>query len=155
MRKVLLTGMSGVGKSTVADRLRELGYKAIDTDYGGFSEVDDQGEQHWRVDRIRDLLGTEDTEVLFVVGTDRAQATLAAEFDHIILLSAPRAVMLERIAQRTNNPFGKTREQLAKIVSDTELYEPMIRERASHEIDTNRPLNDVIHDILTIVTAPR
>src|SRR6266545_3456315 len=37
MKRVLLTGMSGPGKSTVIRHLAELGYKAIDTD-DGFSE---------------------------------------------------------------------------------------------------------------------
>ena len=35
--------MSGVGKSTVAERLSELGYKAVETDYGDFSVVDEHG----------------------------------------------------------------------------------------------------------------
>lgn len=46
MRRVLLTGMSAVGKSTVAERLSELGYKAVDIDEGGYSKVDEHGDQH-------------------------------------------------------------------------------------------------------------
>ena len=44
MKRVLFTGMSGVGKSTVAERLTELGYKAVDTDHDGFSVVDERGD---------------------------------------------------------------------------------------------------------------
>lgn len=33
MKRVLLTGMSGTGKSTVIDKLAEGGYRAVDTDY--------------------------------------------------------------------------------------------------------------------------
>lgn len=32
MRKILITGMSGTGKSSVIERLGELGYKAVDLD---------------------------------------------------------------------------------------------------------------------------
>ena len=71
MQRVLLTGMSGVGKSTVAERLSELGFKVVETDYGGFSVVDEHGHQHWDVDRVRELLATEDADVLFVVGFGR------------------------------------------------------------------------------------
>ena len=44
MQRILLTGMSGVGKSTVAERLSELGYKVVETDYGNYSVVDEYGE---------------------------------------------------------------------------------------------------------------
>ncbi len=34
MKRVLLTGMSGVGKSTVSERLSALGHKVVEADYG-------------------------------------------------------------------------------------------------------------------------
>jgi dephospho-CoA kinase len=154
MRRVLLTGMSGVGKSTVAARLSRLGYEAVDTDHDGFSVVDEHGGKRWDLDRIRRLLATEDVDVLFVVGTDESQGRLYPYFDDIVLLSAPREVMVERIASRTNNPFGKSPDELAKIISDLETYEPMMRRTATHEIDTSKPLDDVIEEILRLVEQP-
>jgi dephospho-CoA kinase len=35
MKRVLLTGMSGTGTSTVINELGARGYKAVDTDYTG------------------------------------------------------------------------------------------------------------------------
>ena len=154
MRRILLTGMSAVGKSTIAERLSELGYKAVDTDEGGYSVVDDRGDQHWDVDRIRMLLATEDADVLFVVGSDDAQVQFYADFDHIVLLSAPREVMVERLATRTNNPFGKTSDELAKVLADLETYEPLMRRDATHEIDTSQPVDDVIDEILSLIRQP-
>ena len=154
MKRVLLTGMSGVGKSSVAERLSELRYKVVETDYEGFSVVDEHGNQHWDVDRVRELLATEDADVLFVVGSDDAQVLFYPEFDHIVLLSAPRDVMVERLAARTNNPFGKSSEELAKILADLEAFEPMMRQAATHEIDTSKPLDRVIDEILSLVREP-
>ena len=154
MRRVLLTGMSAVGKSTIAERLSELGYKAVDTDHGGYSVLDERGDQHWDVDRIRQLLATEDADVLFVVGSDDAQVQFYPDFDHIVLLSAPRDVMVDRLANRTNNPFGKTSDELAKILADLEKYEPMMRRAATHEIDTSKPLDRVIDEILGLISNP-
>jgi len=154
MQRVLLTGMSGVGKSTVAERLSELGFKVVETDYSGFSVVDEHGHRHWDVDRIRELLATEDADVLFVVGSDDAQVLFYPDFDHIVLLSAPRDVMVERLASRTNNPFGKSAEELARILSDLETFEPVMRRAATHEIDTSKPLDRVIDEILGLVRQP-
>ena len=72
MERVLITGMSGVGKSAVAERLSELGYKAVDLDDGDFSWVDERGDRHWAVDRVRQLMATGDADVLFVIGSDDA-----------------------------------------------------------------------------------
>jgi broad-specificity NMP kinase len=151
MKRVLLTGMSGVGKSTVAERLTELGYKAVETDHGGYSVIDEDGSQHWDVDRIRQLLATEDVDVVFVVGADDAQVLFYPDFDHIVLLSVSRDVMVERLASRTTNPFGKRPDELAKILADLEEFEPMMRRGAMHEIDTSKPLDLVIDEILDLV----
>jgi shikimate kinase len=145
--------MSGVGKSTIAERLSELGYKAVDIDYG-FSVVDETEGQHWDVDRVRRLLATEDVDVLFVVGSDDSQVLFYGDFDDIVLLSAPRDVMVERLATRTNNPFGKSPDDLAKVLADLEEYEPMMRRSATHEIDTSKPLDRVIEEILSLVRQP-
>jgi broad-specificity NMP kinase len=154
MQRILLTGMSGVGKSTVAARLSELGYKAVDTDYGGFSVDDEDGGRHWDVDRISRLLATEDVDVLFLVGSDDSQGLFYRDFDQIVLLSAPREVMVERLASRTNNPFGKRPGELAKVFADVDTYEPMMRRWATHEIDTSNPLDRVVDEILSLVPKP-
>src|SRR5215470_14919911 len=42
MKRVLLTGMSGTGKSSVIRALADLGYKAIDTDDGWCEQLPDR-----------------------------------------------------------------------------------------------------------------
>jgi broad-specificity NMP kinase len=151
MQRILLTGVSGVGKSTIAARLSERGHKAVDTDYGGYSVVDEHGLQRWDVHRIRQLLDTEDVDVLFVAGSDDDQVAFYPDFDHIVLLSAPREVIVERLAARANNPFGKSADELAKVLADLVMFEPMMRRSANHEIDTSKPLDHVVDEILGLV----
>ena len=41
MKRVLITGMSGAGKSSLLDELAARGYRTVDTDYGGYFQVID------------------------------------------------------------------------------------------------------------------
>jgi dephospho-CoA kinase len=143
MRRILLTGMSGTGKSSVIRALADLGYKAIDTDDGWCEQLPD-GRQRWREDAIAALLAAEDTNVLFVAGCEENQVRFHPQFDRIILLSAPAETMMQRLEARTGNPYGKTPGDLDRIISDTRNIEPLLRQAADHEISTTLPLRDVV-----------
>ncbi len=109
VKRVLLTGMSGTGKSTIVQELAARGYKAIDTDSDEWSEwvtipVDHSdtasssaGEELvepaeewqgrdwvWREDRIQRLLSTEDADMLFVSGCKSNQGKFYPQFDHVV-----------------------------------------------------------------------
>ena len=68
MKRILLTGMSGTGKSTVIDELAARGYKAVDLDQPGWSEYAPDGEWVWSEARVKELLISENSEMLFVSG---------------------------------------------------------------------------------------
>jgi dephospho-CoA kinase len=150
VKRVLLTGMSGTGKSSVVQALAARGYKAVDTD-DGWSEPLPDGRQRWREDAIDRLLDTEDADVLFVAGCEENQAQFHPRFDHIVLLSAPVETLLERVATRTGNPYGKSAEELSRILDDLENVEPLLRRVADHEIRTTAPLDEVVEDVLRLV----
>jgi dephospho-CoA kinase len=152
VKRVLLTGMSGTGKSSVVQALAARGYKAVDTD-DGWSEPLPDGRQQWREDAIERLLDTEDVDVLFVAGCEENQAQFHPRFDHIVLLSAPVETLLERVATRAENPYGKSPEELSRILDDLENVEPLLRRAADHEIRTTAPLDEVVEDVLRLVDA--
>jgi dephospho-CoA kinase len=151
VKRVLLTGMSGTGKSSVVRALAARGYK-VDTD-DGWSEPLPDGRQQWREDAIDRLLDTEDADVLFVAGCEENQAQFHPRFDHIVLLSAPVETLLERVATRTGNPYGKSPDDLSRILDDLENVEPLLRRVADHEIRTTAPLDEVVEDVLRLVDA--
>jgi dephospho-CoA kinase len=170
VKRVLLTGMSGTGKSTLIRALASRGYRAVDADSDEWSEwvpIDGDADPFsspadpdsvwrnqdwvWREDRIQRLLSTEDADVLFVGGTAANQGTFHAQFDHIVLLSAPAEVLIERLATRTPNPNGKSRDELARVLEHVQTVEPLLRRAASLEIDTSAPLDQVLETILETV----
>jgi shikimate kinase len=142
--------MSGTGKSSVVRALVASGCKAVDTDDGWCEPLPD-GRQQWREDAIAALLASEDTDVLFVAGCEQNQVRFYSEFDHIILLSAPADVLLDRLANRTSNPYGKAPDELGRILDDLATIEPLLRRAADHEVRTTMPLSDVVATLLGFV----
>lgn len=158
---ILVTGMSGTGKSTALNCLEQRGYRAVDTDVGGWIEdvllPDGTGvEPQWREDRIDALIAEHELsgEPLFVAGSVWNQDKFYPRFGEIVLFSVPLEVMLERIANRDTNPFGKTAEERDRIVTDTAEIEPLLRSSATVEIDTRKPLAEVVDQLAALAGPP-
>ena len=146
---VLVTGMSGTGKSTALAELGCRGYRVVDTDEGDWTkDVPSQNgrgtERLWREDRIGALLAEQEAGVLFVSGCVPNQGTFYPRFDAVVLLSAPADVIVARIASRETNDFGKTDEERDWIMEDLAAVEPLLRAGATAEIDTRGPLDEVV-----------
>jgi len=120
MAKVLVTGMSGTGKSTALQILAARGHRTVDTDTDRWSHwvrlADGSPDWIWREQAIADLLAGHDGGSLFVAGCKSNQGRFYPRFDHVVLLSAPADVLLARIARRTNNPYGKRPDERAAIL---------------------------------------
>lgn len=152
VKRILVTGMSGTGKSTVLAGLARRGYRVADTDYDGLTEdvplPDGSGlEQLWREDLMSALLAEDSDGPLFVSGCTSNQGKFYDRFDAVVLLTAPTDVLLERLATRTTNPFGKDPAELDRILEDLATVEPWLRRAATIEISTERPLEDVVEAI--------
>ena len=144
MTVVLVTGMSGTGKSAALAELARRGHKVVDTDYGGLTDGGPGSERLWREDRIEALLDEHEEGVLFISGCADNQGTFYPRFDAVVLLSAPADVILERIAGRESNDFGKTAAERDLILHDLATVEPLLRDGATAEIDTRAPLEEVV-----------
>jgi shikimate kinase len=138
--RVLITGMSGVGKSSLLAELSRRGYRTVDTDHGDYHESVD-GEWLWREDRIAALLSSDGP--LFVQGTTRNQVVFYPLFDHIVLLSAPAEVLVDRLRSRTTNPYGKDPADVAETPGYLETVEPLLRQAATLEVVTTVPVEQV------------
>lgn len=132
--KILLTGMSGTGKSSVLEELQHQGFDVVDTDHGGYC-LEQNGERLWHESKMHSLL-TSSHVTLFVSGCVANQGKFYPLFDKVILLSAPKAIMLERVKNRSNNSYGKTQTEQAEILAHLEEIEPRLRAGCHLEINT-------------------
>jgi hypothetical protein len=140
MPKVLVTGMSGTGKSTALDELNWRGFRVVDTDEPGWTAWDEQDDGYvWREDRVGELLSLDDGPTLYVSGTVSNQGRFYQHFDAVGLLSAPAEVLLSRIDCRTTNRYGKAPDERELILRDLAEVEPLRRATCTHEIDAIAP----------------
>lgn len=132
MARVLVTGMSGVGKSTVLTELRRRGRLAVDTDYDGWGLPDGT----WDEPRMEQLLAWR-SEVVGS-GTVENQSRFYDRFEHVVL----------------NNPYGKSPEQQAEIARYVQTVEPLLRKAATVELDGRRSVAELADAIEHLVSAP-
>ena len=148
MARILVTGMSGTGKSTALGVLGSRGHRIVDTDTDQWSHwvtaPDGSADWVWREDAVRELLAEHRSGSLFVAGCKSNQGRFYPQFDHIALLSAPAEILLARIAARTDNPYGKTSAERELILRHLAEVEPLLRATATVEIDASAPILEVV-----------
>lgn len=173
-RAVLLTGMPGAGKTTALRELAARGHRTVDLDHDGYSRLlPDPGTpigwaQEWDLGRVAALLdghlvgrpgtvpvadGASAAATLFVAGTVVNQARLYHRFAAVVLLTAPAELLLARIAQRTDNPFGKDALGRATVLHHVATLEPRLRAVASAVVDTRAPVAQVADALERIARA--
>lgn len=141
MARVLITGMSGVGKSTLLAELHRRVHLTVDTDYDGW--VLPSGI--WDPARIATLL-RQHAHVI-VSGTVANQIDFYDRFDHVVLLSAPWETLLERVTSRSNNPYGRTQAQRDEIRFYLTTVEPLLRRSATLELDGTSPIKGLANRV--------
>lgn len=159
--RTLITGMSAVGKSSVISELIKLRHRAIDLDTDEWSKLapDDSAyadpttpapmDWRWREPEVHALLSATDDDMLFVAGSCTYQSRFYPLLDHVVLLTIPAAVAIDRLANRTTNAYGKDPAELRRELQLRTVVEPLLRGSACLEIDTSRqPVADVIAMIM-------
>jgi AAA domain len=151
MSKVLVTGMSGTGKSSALRLLAARGHQTVDTDTDEWScwvtLPDGSPDWIWREDAMSNLLRSHASGSLFIAGCKTNQGRFYAEIDHVALLSAPVDLLFARIAARSDNLYGKTPAERDMILRYVEEVEPLLRASATVEIDASAPLQDVVSQL--------
>ena len=151
--RVLVTGVSSVGKSTLVRELRRRTFRAYDADDDGFSEPRANGRWGWQVERVADVLkqGEAVLDLMFFAGCSEEQITLP--FDYRVLLTAPAEILVQRLMTRTTSGYGRSAEQRAQVLADLAAVEPLLRRSADLIIVTTQPTPLIADALLSHVLA--
>lgn len=166
-KKILITGISGSGKSTIAEKLRQAGKNVVDMDdelcemyYKDSKElVQTEFENHdlawvksveWKCDtqKLQALL-QRDREVYCCGSADNIQEILSL-FHVIILLQIDEETFRNRLTHRTNNNWGQTKEIQDWLLAQKKQYEEIVIQKGAVPINAHQDPDVIISNIVKI-----
>ena len=169
MKKNYITGVSGTGKSAIAEELNKRGIYTIDIDsseldlchwrnnktqekvYFEFGMDKDWMEAHgWYCDieKLKKLLDVQ-RDIIFVVGLATNQNEYLNLFDKIFLLQCKEETFLERLETRTSNDFGKHPLEKGYILDFYKNFEKAMLEKGVFVVNAEEPLDVVMENIIS------
>ena len=156
-RNYLVEGLSGAGKSSVYEELIRRGYKAVSTDRAWKRHAgSDTGlpgrpiHSMWDEEKAVSELELPEPEVLFVCGSGRNRDRFLPYFTGIFNLRIDDDTMRRRLQERTNNDFGKEREELELMLRLNRSDE---KPAGAVDLDATRPLDQVVDELLRLANC--
>ena len=173
MSAYLITGYPGSGKSSVADELSRLGYKAYNTDdvpgltahyeIASGRKLDQAPPApidftthawNWDIPALKKLLNQPGP--VFAAGITSNTLDNLDLFDGIFYLDVDWPTLKHRLLNRSDNDFGKHPEELAEL--EKEDYTSNLhfwQSKGAVRIDASRPIAQVARDIIDHVEAKK
>lgn len=156
-RNYLIEGLSGTGKTSVAEELQRRGHHAVHGDrelaYRGDPETgeptDIGGHEHhlWDVAKVRALAADRGEPATFFCGGSRNFPAFLDLFDEVFVLTVDLATLNRRLDARPDEDWGGGRPtERERIVQwhqgNADVPQDGVR------IDATRPVESVVDDIL-------
>tara|TARA_R110002124_G_scaffold284320_1_gene461312 strand:- start:4719 stop:5261 length:543 start_codon:yes stop_codon:yes gene_type:complete len=167
-RNYLIEGVSGTGKTSVAEELQRRGYHVIHGDrslaYRGDpltglplepAAAEDAADRAawvnkhwiWPVDKVRSLAADQGRPTTFFCGGSRNWQRFIDVFDGVFVLEIDRDTLLRRLAGRPADEFGGRPAERQLIVQLHESKEDV--PQGAVVIDATAPLEQVVDAILS------
>ena len=173
IRNYLIEGVSGAGKTTVAEALQRRGHHVIHGDrkfaYYGNPETGEPldwppqlgeleriawGNAHWiwPVDKVRSLIADRTHPMTFFCGGSRNFEHFIDLFDEVFVLDIDGDTLTRRLIARPEDEFGgkpAEREEVIRLQASKQ-YTPKV----AVSIDATAPVERVVDSILSKCTEP-
>ncbi|WP_309643529.1 AAA family ATPase [Phenylobacterium sp.] len=168
LRNYLIEGVSGTGKTTVADELQRRGHHVIHADrelaYLGDPETGEALERPdaqsvtdmarwrherwiWDVNKVKSVIADQSNAKSFFCGGSRNHHHFVHLFDQVFVLDIDVETLNQRLAGRPKNEFGgapKERQLIARLHATREDIP-----KNAVNIDATAPVIRVVDDILS------
>ena len=162
VRNFLVEGLSGTGKTSVADELQRRGLHAVHGDRelayqgdpGTGEPTGDGGHDHWLWDvgRVRALVADRTEPVTFFCGGSRNSSQFVHLFDGVVVLHVDLDTLNRRLDARPDDEWGGgTPTERALIARWHRTGEGL--PAGGVVIDATAPITRVVDDILAVVAA--
>lgn len=172
MKKYLITGVTGSGKSSICDQLSSMGYESHgieDIDgmfamykkgtkeiFGDFdnSDLEKINNSEWLCDvnKLKELLAKQKKEIAFYCGVASNMDDLFPLFDKVILLKTTQDILIKRLTNREGaDDMGGTKESRQAILGWKDWWENEMIDKGAIEISADGNLVEIAKAIIGII----
>lgn len=172
MALIYIKGTPGSGKSAIRKALEGRGYEAHDADdkdMGGpynnttnerVTYPDEAPTPEWFAahsyrlipESIKDLHEKARGKIIFLCGTASNEDDVWDLFDHVLFLDIDEPTLKTRIANRSNNDYGKAPHEFELIMEKYQADKLKQSRPGVISIDAAQPLNHVVDQILEVTS---
>ncbi|HUD06252.1 MAG TPA: AAA family ATPase [Candidatus Saccharimonadales bacterium] len=174
MSLFFITGIAGTGKTTVWQELKSRGYEAYDVDESGLAKWQNKEtgyvhpkssvkkeqrtreflESHsWNVSRqeVEELAVRAKDKDIFLCGAVTNEIEIRDLFKLVFALMVDNKTLKHRLLTRVGNAWGKQPHELEQTLVWQHDANEAYKKFGDFIIDSSRPINDVVNDILKVV----
>jgi len=167
-KSILITGVSGVGKTSLSQKLNEMGHKSydIDDEQGLFRMIHKETglpiKDHdntnlekvkvmsWICDKekLASIIENEKSDLAFYCGNGSNIYQIMDLFKGVILLDVSLETIKNRLSTRVDNDYARTPDVQEYVLGKKDKWENEMKNKGAIIVDANGDLDSVAKEVI-------